>query len=182
MGESKRSEIALESDDSWSQTEEQGVAWRDIDHENIELLKELNDALFPVKYHPNFYKAVLELPKDYAQFVVCDGKVIGAVCCKIESADQDDKLYIMTLGILAPYRGRGIGAKMLNKVLHSQSTLSRRVHEVYLHVQTSNVDALNFYKKHGFENAGIIHNYYKRLDVGIIYCPHYYYFLTPIKS
>ncbi len=28
-----------------------------------------------------------------------------------------NRLYIMTLGILAPFRGKGIGSKMLNKVM-----------------------------------------------------------------
>lgn len=38
------------------------------------------------------------------------------------------------------------------------------VAEVYLHVQTSNADALSFYKKFAFENRGIIRNYYKRIE------------------
>ena len=38
------------------------------------------------------------------------------------------------------------------------------VHEVYLHVQTSNNDALNFYKRFGFEVKDKILNYYKRID------------------
>lgn len=38
------------------------------------------------------------------------------------------------------------------------------VAEVYLHVQTSNADALAFYKKFAFENRGIIRNYYKRIE------------------
>lgn len=38
------------------------------------------------------------------------------------------------------------------------------VAEVYLHVQTSNADALAFYKKFRFENRGVIRNYYKRIE------------------
>lgn len=38
------------------------------------------------------------------------------------------------------------------------------VADVYLHVQTSNADALHFYKKFGFANRGIIRHYYRRIE------------------
>lgn len=36
--------------------------------------------------------------------------------------------------------------------------------EVYLHVQTSNEDAIRFYRERGFQEAGIVQNYYRRID------------------
>lgn len=44
---------------------------------------------------------------------VCHNDVaIGAVCCRIEvdAESSQKKLYIMTLGVLAPYREYGVGA------------------------------------------------------------------------
>ena len=38
------------------------------------------------------------------------------------------------------------------------------VTEVYLHVQTSNETAKEFYLSHGFENVGIAENYYTRVE------------------
>lgn len=35
--------------------------------------------------------------------------------------------------------------------------------EVYLHVQTSNEDAIRFYTQRGFRETGIIQNYYRRI-------------------
>lgn len=45
--------------------------------------------------------------------------VVGAVCCRVESSPEtfEKKLYIMTLGCLAPYRRLGVGAMMLEHVL-----------------------------------------------------------------
>lgn len=38
------------------------------------------------------------------------------------------------------------------------------VKEIYLHVQTSNEEALRFYRRYGFEVAEKLEGYYKRID------------------
>ena len=39
--------------------------------------------------------------------------VVGGVCCRIETEGEQRRLYIMTLGVLAPYRRLGIGKKWI---------------------------------------------------------------------
>ncbi|VEL25198.1 unnamed protein product [Protopolystoma xenopodis] len=106
--------------------------------------------------------------------------VVGAVCYRIDSisattgtdtgkaakmegtSSGQKKLYIMTLGCLAPYRRLGIGSMLLrhvSKFCHKHGHLE----SIFLHVQVSNTDAVEFYKKFGFSISGEIKGYYRRI-------------------
>ena len=76
----------------------------------------------------------------------------------------------MTLGVLAAYRGRTIGAQLIQSILdYFEETMTspelKDVTEISLHVQISNDDAINFYtEKFGFEKGEMVENYYRRID------------------
>ncbi|MCO5602405.1 hypothetical protein L7F22_056536 [Adiantum nelumboides] len=93
---------------------------------------------------------------------------VGNVCCRFERLENKDeaKLYIMTLGCLAPYRRIGIASKRQGQGRRegSASCVSekgpskkdedkkkkgeeRRIVAVYLHVQTDNDEAKVFLRK-----------------------------------
>eukprot|EP00884_Botryococcus_braunii_P004295 jgi/Botrbrau1/13867/Bobra.0056s0100.1 len=125
--------------------------------------KRLTTVIFPVKYEESFYRESL-LFRDFTRGAYLNGSLIGAVAVRLEAIPNTDnaKLYIMTLGVLAPYRGQGIGGLLLQHVL-TTAKLHEEVIEAYLHVHTSNTDAIRFYKKYGFEERGIVSQYYRRL-------------------
>jgi ribosomal protein S18 acetylase RimI-like enzyme len=136
----------------------------DITPHNIKLLKKVNAVVFPVVYHDKFYKDVLEAG-DLAQLAYYNDIVVGAVCCRVDvdPATGARKLYIMTLGCLAPYRRLGIGATMLNHVMDIVER-DGNLESVFLHVQINNVSALNFYKRFGFDIVDTKEQYYKRIE------------------
>lgn len=76
------------------------------------------------------------------------------------------KMYIMTLGVLATYRERGVGSQLLRHALDTATRppVAANVEEVYLHVQVGNDAALSFYMRHGFEVKKRLVNYYRKLD------------------
>ncbi|KAG5081832.1 hypothetical protein JHK86_005897 [Glycine max] len=160
---------------------------------NLMQLKKLNLALFPVRYNDKYYTDALASAY-YSD--IC----VGAIACRLEKKEGGGqvRVYIMTLGVLAPYRGLGIGkqeteylslvieslidhsvndflvwipvpvpqiqingTRLLNHVLDLCS--KQNISEVYLHVQTNNEDAINFYKKFGFEITETIQNYYTNI-------------------
>jgi len=134
----------------------------DITQHNIKQLKRLNQYIFPVSYNDKFYKDVLEVGK-LAKFAFFNDIVVGAVCCRVDVHDGVKRLYIMTLGCLAPYRRLGIGTVLLNHVFKVCET-SDNYHSIFLHVQINNDSAINFYKSFGFEIIETKSHYYKRIE------------------
>jgi len=172
-----------------------------INNDNIEQLRKVNLACFPVQYQEKYYKDVSESNGDgLCKFAYWNGFVVGAACARIEpinghgglgdsiesnggekenksdnsNSEKDDerkRIYIMTLGVLAAYRGRTIGAQLIQSILdyfedHKDSSPDLKdVIEIALHVQISNDDAMKFYmEKFGFEKGEMVENYYRRID------------------
>ncbi|KAL2897752.1 N-alpha-acetyltransferase 50 [Bienertia sinuspersici] len=139
---------------------------------NIMQLKKLNVTLFPVRYNDKYYVDALasgdftKLVSDSSLSILYHAYYsdicVGAIACRLEKRESGAvRVYIMTLGVLAPYRGLGVGTKLLNHVLELCSKQS--ISEIYLHVQTNNEEAINFYKKFGFEITDTIQNYYTNI-------------------
>ena len=96
----------------------------DVTPHNIKLLKKVNQVVFPIVFDDKFYKDVLE-SGEYAKLAYYNDVVVGAVCCRVDVTNPEEgqiakkKLYIMTLGCLAPYRRLGNDTFLLNSLENS---------------------------------------------------------------
>lgn len=129
---------------------------------NIKQLRRLNQVVFPVSYNDKFYSDVLEAG-ELAKLAYCNDIVVGAVCCREDTTENQRRLYIMTLGCLQAYRNLGIGSKMLQHVLKIVEEDSN-YDSIFLHVQVNNDGAIEFYKKFGFQIVDTREKYYKRIE------------------
>ncbi|ESN92633.1 hypothetical protein HELRODRAFT_108045 [Helobdella robusta] len=134
----------------------------DVTSHNIKQLRRINEVVFPVVYNDKFYKDILEVG-ELAKLAFYNDIVVGAVCCREDKMDGQKRLYIMTLGCLAPYRRLGIGSIMLEHILNICQT-DGLYDNVYLHVQISNSSAISFYEKFGFKIVETKENYYKKIE------------------
>ena len=71
-----------------------------------------------------------------------DNKIIATARLKTDGQ-------IGRMAVLAEYRNKGIGSKLLQFVL--LTAIQQKLNNVYLHAQVS---AISFYKKHGFTTCG----------------------------
>lgn len=130
-------------------------------------LRKINTSSFPISYSEDFYKNVVkQRNEEMNKFAYWNGYVVGAVCTRLEPVEEgstDQRLYIMTLAVLAAYRGRGIGRQLLQSVLDYVET-HKSVTEISLHVHVDNQDAIKFYATFGFQQGEMIENYYRRVE------------------
>ena len=69
----------------------------------------------------------------------------------------------MTITVLEPYRRYGIASQLLKQAIND-CMVERSVSRMVLHVQSNNEQALEFYKKNGFEVESHLENYYTDLE------------------
>ncbi|GAA6060099.1 hypothetical protein JCM10212_003507 [Sporobolomyces blumeae] len=120
----------------------------DLTVNNVGTVKKLHNCLFPVNYSERFYQDLVNLdvsPEDYNKLVFYQDLPVGVLVSRLEpleseaptdlasavtnaaTAEQNDenkgayKLYIMTLGVLAPYRNQGLASKMIHHALTAAS-------------------------------------------------------------
>jgi len=134
----------------------------DVTHHNLKQLKKINTVVFPVTYNDKFYLDILD-SGELAKLAYYNDIVVGAVCCRIDTTENQRRLYIMTLGCLYPYRRLGIGTLMVNHILKFVEA-DGGFDSIFLHVQVNNESAIEFYKKFGFEIVETKQKYYKRIE------------------
>ncbi|ETV70450.1 hypothetical protein H257_14112 [Aphanomyces astaci] len=134
-----------------------------ITTQNVGVLRVLNQVIFPVRYTDSFYTDIVSTPRELSKFGYVNGMIVSSICCRVEATpDGLDRVYIMTLGVLEPYRKLKLGGALLDSVLaHCERT---HMDHIYLHVQTSNTDAIRFYTTHGFRITQTIYNYYRNIS------------------
>ncbi|KAG5288195.1 GNAT family acetyltransferase [Histoplasma ohiense] len=119
-------------------------------------------------------------------------KVIGGIRCRLEPLPppselsvscplrQATNLYIQTLHLLSPYRGRGIAASLLDSLIYDSASppgtpmravsgivRHYNIQTVTAHVHETNEEALLWYLARGFTiQGGVVEGYYRRLKPG----------------
>jgi ribosomal-protein-alanine N-acetyltransferase len=84
-----------------------------------------------------------------------DGRIVGFLS-GVSNAPQNAR--ILMLGVLAPYRRRGIGSALMDAFL--QQCALRAMRTVELEVRVSNANAIQFYRRYGFQIAGTLPRFY----------------------
>lgn len=115
-------------------------------------------------YSDAWYRATLALPHPaLAQlaYYAPAGVPAGAIRCALDTAtDGARSIYIMTIAVLAPFRGMGAGALLLAQLV--EFARSEGIRRIYLHVHAQAVAAMAWYTRRGFRSEGLEPGYYRR--------------------
>mmetsp|Transcript_32958 Transcript_32958/g.108873 ORF Transcript_32958/g.108873 Transcript_32958/m.108873 type:complete len:250 (-) Transcript_32958:71-820(-) len=155
--------VSLVSAEEAGLEESDGVAFRDLAPADLPALRELQTALFPVRYNDSFYERLFSpgyftlvgidaAPPSDGSFegtTVAGGGALVAVASVRITSDWR-VAYIMTLGVDHRYRRRGLGARALRLCLRATCERSR-CQLAQLHVKSLNEAAVAFYNSMGFQ-------------------------------
>jgi ribosomal protein S18 acetylase RimI-like enzyme len=134
----------------------------------IERIKVMDTYNFPVTYTEKYYTNIVDAGfHNFNLIAYYHELLVGSCTCRLESTATEGvfRLYVMTIGVLSPYRRLGIGAKMMQLVLdHVAAEGTIGISEVALHVQVGS-PAFYFYTGFGFEVREEVKEYYKDLEV-----------------
>ena len=167
--------------------EDEHVTFRPLQESDREEIQRLHEDWFPVDYKEDFYDgvvqnkmastgqplytqvAVISCPETQQERII--GCIVGAFVqvakCKTESVElmvpnpqrHTRMFYIMTLGTVKEFRGRGLATTLLEQcfdIIEADSECGVS----YLHVITYNAAAIQFYEKLEFSRVEELENYY----------------------
>ena len=113
------------------------VVFGEINSKNINLLRKVNFETFPVKYSTGFYVKIIDEYPDHSRFVFYNDIIIGAYTVRLEDYKEQKHAYILTFGVLEPYRRFGIGRQMMNEIEEDIKKNTNAV-AIYLHMHVVN--------------------------------------------
>ncbi len=126
------------------------AGWRDLN-----ALRHLEQVCFPKDAWPLWdLLGVLTFPNVVRLKAVEGEQMVGFIAGDIRQSEKT--AWIATIGVLPEYRGRGIGAALLEAC-----EVRLNMPRVRLNVRVSNQPALRLYRKFSYQEVGVWPRYYQ---------------------
>ncbi|XP_019184232.1 PREDICTED: histone acetyltransferase MCC1 [Ipomoea nil] len=157
------------------------ISFRPIRPSDLEVLEKLHGDLFPIRYESEFFQNVVN-GRDIVSWGAVDcnrpngqsDELIGFVTARTIMAKESEVedlirfdpsmpdqtlVYILTLGVLEPYRNLGVASSLIREVIKYASCIPT-CQAVYLHVISYNNPAIYLYQKMSFQCVRRLHSFY----------------------
>jgi len=132
---------------------------------DLERVTYINHVCLPENYTDYFFTDLYNrFPET---FIVAEenGEVVGYIMCRIETGLSNfgfggliKKGHIVSVAVMPNHRGKGIGQALINKAMEGMQLYNAK--QCFLEVRVTNTQAINLYKKLGFQATRTIHGYY----------------------
>ena len=132
---------------------------------DLEQVTHINRVCLPENYTDYFF---VDLHRRFPEtFIVAeeDGQVVGYIMCRIELGFSNfgfsgltKKGHIVSIAVLPEHQRKGIGHALITKAMEGMKLYKAK--QCFLEVRVTNMQAINLYKKLGFQVTKTIRNYY----------------------
>jgi ribosomal protein S18 acetylase RimI-like enzyme len=139
----------------------QSIIIQQATEKDLTKVKIFMTGMFPFRYPAKFYRQLVKDSPEKCLMAHWNEKLVGVICfrCEMAAETEGKRVNILVLGVLPTYQRLGIGSLLLERV--KELFLDCRF---YLHVQCSNVKAIQFYEKHSFHLVERVINYYSSME------------------
>lgn len=143
---------------------------------DIDQVKILCRSWFPIDYPDTWYQEITSNPRFYSLAATLQGRIVGLIVSETRELGQlakEDRTilancfkrgtkvaYILSLGVCEEYRKQGIASLLLENLTSHLTSEVQDVKAVYLHVLTTNTQAIIFYEHRGFHVHSFLPYYY----------------------
>jgi ribosomal-protein-alanine N-acetyltransferase len=138
------------------------IVLRPAREDELERIGEIDRASFAQPWSPLSFASVFKDEKYLLLVAECEAEICGfGVAYTV-----GDEGEIATIAVDENFRGRGLGAKILQALC--DFCAQRGAHTIFLEVRPSNQSARCLYKRFGFEQVGVRRGYYDNGEDAII--------------
>ena len=117
-------------------------------------LTAFSNQFFDEKWSESSFSNEIKKPNSAVFCAFYDNEIVGVACVENQFGDG----YLHNIAVDDEYRRQGIAKWLMDKC--SEFLLSNGVEKIFLEVRKSNTNALNLYKKCGFETVSIRKGFY----------------------
>jgi [ribosomal protein S18]-alanine N-acetyltransferase len=124
---------------------------RQVREEDLDALEKVDRDVFgDLAYDKHLLRTFFNLFREHWYVVDLDGELGGYVLIGHNSDSQE--AWLLGLGVIDRYRGRGLGRKLMARA--DEVCSASRVRTAYITVRPDNAAAVHLYKSYGFTQEG----------------------------
>lgn len=134
---------------------------RPVKIDDLESILDLDRMALSTKWSREHYLTYVNHANAIFNVLIIDGELVGFVLV-LQGEEQSDLLQI---AVCDSYRTRAFGSKLIESVLDHYSNK----HELFLEVDESNLTAIAFYYRLGFDKIGLRKAYYDNGNNALVF-------------
>lgn len=119
------------------------------------------------QFSRSYMRQLIESPNSATWIAEEATELIGFSIVEWQTGPSESVAYIQTLEVHPAFRGRGIGAELLQRA--ESSARSAGAQMIELHVDVENATAIRLYESRGYVRRGREEHYYARHRAAFIY-------------